>query len=67
VGIAHDVATPRGIAKGCRTNLAGAEGLKLPSPNLPTVRAATAGVKGYRNGTRLSQCPGKSDVRRRSV
>jgi hypothetical protein len=30
-----------GIAKGCKSNLAGAEGLKLPSPFILTVRPVT--------------------------
>ena len=38
-----------GIAKGCTSNLAGAEGLKLPSPFILTVRAATDCVKAYRH------------------
>jgi len=37
-----------GIAKGCTSNLAGAEGLKLPSPFVLTVRAAIDCVKAYR-------------------
>ena len=38
-----------GIAKGCTSNLAGAEGLKLPSPFTFTVRVAADCVKSFRN------------------
>ena len=37
-----------GIAKGCRSNLAAAEGLKPLSPFALTVRAATDCVKAFR-------------------
>jgi len=50
-----------GIAKGCTSNLAGAEGLKLPSPFTLTVRAVTDRVKAFRK--RLldeSGCPAGS-------
>ena len=45
-----------GIAKGCTSNLAGAEGLKLPSPFTLTVRAATDCVKAFRKHLPESTC-----------
>ena len=45
-----------GIAKGCTSNLAGAEGLKLPSPFTLTVRASTDYVKVFPEQLPESDC-----------